>query len=82
MGKEEKPSKKNEKKEFIASVHSKLEMAFSDLKSGADEKKFEEALKKSSKILGTLLFVKKKKEKKEKKEDNKVPVITTKNTGQ
>jgi hypothetical protein len=82
MSKEEKPPKKNEKKEFIASVHSKIEAALSDLKSGLDEKKFTEALKKGSKVLGTMLFIKKKKDKKGKKEDNKVPVITTKSTGQ
>jgi len=61
MAKEEKPPKKNEKKELIAAVHSKLESALADLKNSVDEKKFAEALKKGSKLLGILLYTKKKK---------------------
>ena len=85
MGKDDKSTKKKKKKELIASINSKLESALFDYKIGMDEKKFANALKKGSKILGGLLYTKKKKvkkEKKQKKNKNKVPVITTKNTDQ
>lgn len=85
MGKEEKSTKKKQKKELATSINSKLESALFDYKIGIEEKEFNEALKKASRLLSSLLIIKKKKEKKvkeEKKNKNKVPVITTKNTGQ
>lgn len=85
MGKAEKPTKNKKKKELVTSINAKLESALFDFKIGMGEKEFNKALKKASKLLGSLLYVKKKKDKEkkeEKKNKNKVPVITTKNTGQ
>ena len=75
MGKQNKPKKENGKKELRNDIHVKLEAALSDFKNGMDEKKFNEALKKGSKLLSSLLFVKEKKKKK------KIPDETIENTG-
>lgn len=85
MGKAEKPTGKKKKKELVSSINSKLESALFDFKIGMGEKEFNKALKKASKLLGSLLLIKKIKEKKEKqkkKNKNKIPVITTENTDQ
>ena len=68
MGKQKNEIKKNRKKEFRSMVSAKLETALSDFKNAMDEKKFEGAIKKASKLLSQLLFIKKKK-KMEKKAD-------------
>lgn len=72
MGKQKTGKKTNRKKEFRDMISAKLETALSDFKNTMDEKKFEEALKKGSKFLSRLLYIKKKKKmetEKEKKTD-------------
>lgn len=64
MAKQKEAKKINRKKEIREMVHTKLEVALSDFKNIMDENKFNAALKKASKLLGRLLFVKMKKEKK------------------
>lgn len=64
MGKKNEAKKINRKKEIRDMINIKLEVALSDFKNAMDEKKFKAALKKGSRFLSRLLFVKKKKEKK------------------
>jgi len=82
MGKNEKPKKENKKKEFRNLISTKLEVALADIKTGLDANKFSEALKKGSKLLSRLLFVKKKKEKKIKKKKANTKTESPGNTGQ
>ena len=64
MGKQKEVKKVSRKKEIRDMIYTKLEVALSDFKNVMDEKKYNSALKKGSKLLSRLLFVKKKKEKK------------------
>lgn len=64
MGKQKDEKKINRKKEIRDMVSAKLEAAFADFKNVMDEKKFNSALKKGTKLLSRLLNVKKKKEEK------------------
>ena len=64
MGKQKEVKKVSRKKEIRDMINTKLEVALSDFKNVMDEKKYNSALKKGSKLLSRLLFVKKKKEKK------------------
>jgi hypothetical protein len=66
MAKQNKPKKKNRKKDIRNTIIAKLETALSDFKSEMKEKTFNDALKKGSKLLSRLLFVKKIKDKKKK----------------
>lgn len=62
MGKQRDQKKVKRKKEFRDMINMKLDSALSDFKSVIDEKKYNSALKKASKLLSSLLYVKKKKE--------------------
>lgn len=64
MGKQKEDKKISRKKEIRKMISTKLEVALADFKNGMDEKKYNAALKKGTKLLSRLLFVKKKKEKK------------------
>lgn len=77
MGKKDKPKKPKPKQEIRNRIFLKLDAALSDFKNEMNEKRFKEALRKGSKLLGNLLLIKKKKEKKKKPP----PAETTENTG-
>jgi hypothetical protein len=79
MAKDKKIKKANPKKELRNSITAKLDAALAEYKTEAGEKRFTDALKKSSKLLGRLLAPKKKKKKAQK---IKVKVERTENTSQ
>ncbi len=79
MAKQKTPKKEHPKRELRNIISGKLEVALADYKSEAGDKNFNEAIKKSSKLLSGLLSAKKKKVKKIK---TKKPEETTENTGQ
>lgn len=61
MAKQKKEKKVSIKAEFRNTIKSKLEIALDEFKTTLGEKKFNNALKRGSKVLSSLLFVKKKK---------------------
>lgn len=62
MGKQKDQKKGKRKKEIRDMINTKLDSALSDFKSVIDEKKYNSSLKKASKLLSSLFYVKKKKE--------------------